>query len=352
MPAARSAWPTRVVPANRSAAETTPVLRAISASDGASSRFEPRYLITAATLRGGAASPISSLQVCEYGQDAAVIFGCLGQSQLLEDAGDVFFDGAFGHHHPLRDAGIGAALGHQLQHLALTRRQLRQRIIAAVASHQLTDNRRIQRATTLPHPPHRSGELVDIRHTILQQVADTLTRLRQQLHRIPRLHVLAQHQHPHLRIPLTDPLRRTQPLIRMRRRHPDIHDRHIRLRKPHPPHQILRIINLANYLKPRIHQQPRHTLPQQHRIIREHYPHGITADTQVPAPLLCTASVPSRASTRSASPRRPVPPSGSAPPTPSSETSIVALPSERMIRTVACLALAYLATFVSASATT
>src|SRR6185437_11882814 len=58
MPAARRAWPTRVVPANRSAAVATPALRAISASDGASSRFEPRYLITAATLRGGAASPI------------------------------------------------------------------------------------------------------------------------------------------------------------------------------------------------------------------------------------------------------------------------------------------------------
>src|SRR4029079_1429807 len=148
MPAARRAWPTRVVPANRSAAEATPALRAISASDGASRRFEPRYLITDATLRGGAASP-SSAQVGEDGQDAAVVFGCLGQSQLLEDAGDVLFDGAFGHHHPLRDAGIGTALRHQLQHLTLARRQLAERIITPVATHQLADHRRIQRATTL-----------------------------------------------------------------------------------------------------------------------------------------------------------------------------------------------------------
>src|SRR6476659_8751016 len=111
MPAARRAWPTRVVPANRSAAEATPALRAISASDGASSRFEPRYLITAALYAAE-----RSTQVCEDGQDAAVVFGCLGQSQLLEDAGDVLFDGAFGHHHLLRNAGIGAALRHQLQH--------------------------------------------------------------------------------------------------------------------------------------------------------------------------------------------------------------------------------------------
>src|SRR4029079_12362329 len=125
-----------------------------------------------------------------------------------------------------------------------------------------------------------------------------------------------------------------------------------RLRTPPPPHQILRIVHLPNHLKPRIHQQPRHTLPQQHRIISQHYSHGITADTHVPDPLLSTVSIPSSASTRSASPRRPVPPSGSAPPTPSSETSIVACPSTRMMRTVARLALAYLATLVSASATT
>src|SRR6476646_4038536 len=128
MPAARRAWPTRVVPANRSAAEATPALRAISASDGASSRFEPRYLITAATLRGGAADHLVP-QVGEYGQDAAVVVGCLGQAEFLEDAGDVLFDGAFGHHHPLGDAGIRAALGHQLQHLAHAWRQIGQRII-------------------------------------------------------------------------------------------------------------------------------------------------------------------------------------------------------------------------------
>ena len=67
---------------------------------------------------------------------------------------------------------------------------------------------------------------------------------------------------------------------------------------------------------------------------------------------LSTSSRPFSASTRAASPRSPVPPAGSAPPTPSSATTTVAAPFARPMLTVALDACAYLATFVIASATT
>ena len=61
---------------------------------------------------------------------------------------------------------------------------------------------------------------------------------------------------------------------------------------------------------------------------------GISAHTRVPAEAgLSSPSRPSRASTRSASPRRPEPREGSAPPIPSSTTSTRAAPLARLIRT-------------------
>src|SRR4051794_29797362 len=54
-------------------------------------------------------------------------------------------------------------------------------------------------------------------------------------------------------------------------------------------------------------QQLRDAFAQQHAVFGNGYPHGISARTRVPAPAaLQIRSRPSRASTRSASPRRPV----------------------------------------------
>ena len=80
---------------------------------------------------------------------------------------------------------------------------------------------------------------------------------------------------------------------------------------------------------------------------------GISARTAVPAPGgLSISSVPSRTATRSSRPRRPDPPEGSAPPTPSSETITRSAPFDRATSTRADDACAYFATFVSVSAMT
>ena len=79
---------------------------------------------------------------------------------------------------------------------------------------------------------------------------------------------------------------------------------------------------------------------------------GMTARRCVPSPgSLSITSVPSTAATRSVRPLSPEPVVARAPPTPSSRTSTTSSPSSWATRTLAWLARAYLATFVSASAT-
>jgi hypothetical protein len=60
-----------------------------------------------------------------------VAFAARRQLELREDPGHVLLDGAFGDHQLLGDRRVGAALGHQPEHLALARRQLLQRVLAA-----------------------------------------------------------------------------------------------------------------------------------------------------------------------------------------------------------------------------
>src|SRR3954454_1069360 len=53
----------------------------------------------------------------QHGQDAAVVRVDHGQVKLGEDVVDVLRHGALADHQRLRDAGIGAPLGHQAEHL-------------------------------------------------------------------------------------------------------------------------------------------------------------------------------------------------------------------------------------------
>jgi hypothetical protein len=57
----------------------------------------------------------------EYHENAAVIGGADGQVELVEDARDVLLHRPFGDHQTFRDPLVRAALGHQLEHLALAR---------------------------------------------------------------------------------------------------------------------------------------------------------------------------------------------------------------------------------------
>ena len=66
---------------------------------------------------------LTRFEKSEDRQHPPVLGFALRQVELGQDAADVFFDGALGDEDPAGDAGIGGALGHQGQDLALAHRQ-------------------------------------------------------------------------------------------------------------------------------------------------------------------------------------------------------------------------------------
>ncbi len=128
-----------------------------------------------------------------------MILGRRGEVELEEDARDVLLDRAWRDEEPVGDRLVRAALGHELEHLALARRQERERVVPAASAEELGDDGGVERGAPLRDAPHGRRELVDVRHPILQQVSETLGRLREEVHRVGGLHVLREDEHARFR---------------------------------------------------------------------------------------------------------------------------------------------------------
>ena len=160
---------------------------------------------------------------------AAVLVDVRGQVELAQDATDVSLHGLSRHVELFRDPAIGLPLGDQDEHLALARGQLRERIAGHGRCHQLVDERRLDDGSARGDASQRGDELVDVADAVLEQVADTLLTIRSRAStRSPRRRTGRGRPSRTCGIGGANLLRSHEALVRVRRRHADVHDRDVR----------------------------------------------------------------------------------------------------------------------------
>jgi len=95
-----------------------------------------------------------------------MILGRRGKVELEEDARHVLLDCARRDKEPVGDRLIRVTLGHELEHLALTRSQERERVVPAASTEELGDDGGVESGASFRDATHGRRELVGVRHTI------------------------------------------------------------------------------------------------------------------------------------------------------------------------------------------
>src|SRR5579871_409315 len=110
----------------------------------------------------------------QHGQDAAVVVPVLGQSELRKDARHVTLDRRYGNDERFGDSLIGPTLSHKTEHLPLAVRQVIDRVMPAPTLDETADDFGIDHRAAGSDAMDGVDEALNVSHAMLQQVADTL----------------------------------------------------------------------------------------------------------------------------------------------------------------------------------
>src|SRR5271165_5128423 len=169
-------------------------------------------------------------------------------------------------------ASVGLAFRHRLEHISLPRAEPFDRPVALAAAKHTRDDLGVERGASSSDACDRIDEGLHVTHALLQQVADSLGAITDELERIALVIELREQQHAGVRT-LTSYLNgRPQTVVAVTRRHVDVGDDDRGLVGKALAQKIRGVAGLSGDLEPGLDEQPGNPLAQQHVILADHDP--------------------------------------------------------------------------------
>src|SRR3954454_3126087 len=123
--------------------------------------------------------------------------------------------------------------------------------------------------------------------------------LLEQAHRVTRLEVVRENEHPGVWVPLADRLRGGEAFVRVRWRHLDVDDDQLRPPPLDQGEQLVAVACRSRDLEAGLRQQSAEALAQERLVVRDNHAHGSSSRTTDSPSTPVTATDPPSAPTRS-----------------------------------------------------
>ena len=153
-------------------------------------------------------------------------------------------------------------------------RQDGERIVLAAARQQVADHLRVERRPAGRDAAQRAGEVLDVGHAVLEQVAEPGRRLGQQAHRDAGLDVVREDHDADARMAVAHRAGRDEPLLGVRRRHPDVDDRDVRRVRVDGRDELVGVRRLGDDVEARAAQQRGDPLADQQAVVGDDDAHA------------------------------------------------------------------------------
>ena len=145
--------------------------------------------------------------------------------------------------------------------------------VVAATAEQLRDHLGIDGCPAAPDAPNRVDEVVDLDHTVPEEIAEAAARLLEQPERSPCLHDLRQEQDADVGALGTKALRLTHALVGLRGRHPHVEDDDVGPLEVDRGSQALGVADLRHDLEAGLGEHAGKPFPHQHGVVGERHPH-------------------------------------------------------------------------------